>query len=147
MTLADRLQADLRDAMRSGDTLRRDTLRMTMAALKNRRIELGQDLTDEDEQVVLAKSVKLRREAADQFEQSGRNDLAEKERAEAKLLELYLPAQLSDDEVRALVQSIIEARGLASKKDIGQVMKAFMSEHKGAADGKTVQRLANELLG
>ncbi len=147
MTLADRFQADLRDAMRSGDTLRRDTLRMTMAALKNRRIELGQDLTDEEEQGVLVKSVKLRREAAEQFEQSGRNDLAEKERAEAKLLELYLPAQLSDDEVRALVQAIIEARGLTSKKDIGQLMKAFMSEHKGAADGKTVQRLANELLG
>ena len=146
MSLQDKLQADLKTAMRTGDRTARDTLRHVLAALKNRRIELGQDLAQGEELAVLARSVKSREESVEQYDAAGREDLAGRERAEIDVIRRYLPRQLSEDEVRGIVRGVVAAQGLSSKKDLGRVMKAVMAEHRGRVDGKLVQRLAGELL-
>ncbi|HKX46517.1 MAG TPA: GatB/YqeY domain-containing protein [Planctomycetota bacterium] len=147
MNLNERLQHDLKEAMRSGDTLRRDTLRMALAAAKNRRIELMRDLVDEDVVGVLQRSVRSRHEAATEYGKAGREDLADKERAEAVVLQGYLPQVLSEDETRAIVRGLIAEHGIAGKADLGRLMKLVMAEHKGRVDGKLVNRIAAELLG
>ena len=147
MSLQERLQADLKEAMRSADAVARDTLRMVMAALKNRSIERGQDLSEAEELAVLQKSVKTREDSAEQYAAAGRQDLADKERAEIEVVRRYLPEPLSEDEVRSIVAAVIEKEGLSSKKDLGKVMKSVLAEHKGRVDGKQVQRFAAELLG
>ena len=147
MNLYERLQQDLKDAMRGGDTLRRDTLRMAIAAAKNRRIELMRDLVDEDVVGVLQRSVRSRHEAAGEYSKAGREDLAEKERAEAAVLQGYLPQTLSEDETRDVVRRLAAELGISGKADLGRLMKAVMAEHKGRVDGKLVNRVAAELLG
>ena len=147
MALVEKLQSDLKDAMKSGDTLGRETLRMALADVKNKRIELGRDLEDEDVLAVLTKAVKSRTDSAEQYADAGRKDLEDRERAEIVVLERYLPEQLSEDETRELVAGIISDLGLTQKSELGQVMKAVMAEHRGKVDGKAVQRIAAELLG
>ncbi len=147
MSLQGRIQEDVKTAMRAGDTATRDTLRMVLAALKNRRIELGRDLEEADELQVLQKSVKTRKDSAEQYASAGRPELAEKENAEIGVIERYLPEAMSEDELRGVVEATIAAVGAESKKDLGQVMKAVMAAHKGQVDGKVVQRIAGELLG
>ena len=146
MTLLTSLQDDLKAAMRAGDVTSRETIRMTIAALKNRRIEAGADLDEGTELQVLTKQVKSREDSVEQYDAAGRKDLADKERAEIEVLRRYLPEQLNEDEVRTLVQQVIADQGLSSKKEMGQVMKAIMAEHRGKVDGKLVQKLASELL-
>ena len=147
MPMLERLQGDLKVAMMKRDVLTRDTLRMSMAALKNRRIERGEDLDEAEELVVLTKEVKKRQDAAELYDQAGREDLASKERAEIEVVQRYLPHMFSEEKTRELVQGAIDALGVSSRKDLGQVMKAIMAEHRGKVDGKLVQRLAGELLG
>ena len=144
--LQDRIGEDLKTAMRAGETLRRDTLRMVLAAFKNRRIELGRDLEEADALAVLLSAVKSREDSARQYADAGRADLAEKERAEIDVVRGYLPRQLDEAETTALVESKIAELGVTSKQDIGRLMKAVMAEHKGRVDGKLVQRLAAERL-
>ncbi len=146
MSLLTTLENDLKDAMRAGKALERDTLRMVISALKNKRIEVGADLDDATEMSVLMTAAKTRKESAQQYDDAGRPELAEKERSELGVIEAYLPKQLGEDEVRAIVEAIIADLGLSSKKDMGQVMKAVMAKHKGTVDGKLVQRLAGALL-
>lgn len=146
MSLAQRIQTDLVQAMRDRDVLARDTLRMVLSALKNRRIEAGEELDEAQVQTVLAGAVKSRKDSAEQFDQAQRPELAEKERAEIAVIEIYLPAQLSDDETAKLVAAKLAELELTSKSQLGQLMKAVMAEHRGEVDGKTVQRLAAELL-
>lgn len=146
MSLAERLQSDLTTAMKSGDALRRDTLRMALSALKNRRIELGRDLEDADVLGVLASGVKSRTDSARQYAEAGRPELAEKERAEIAVLEGYLPRKLDEAETARVVEAKIAELGVTTKADLGRLMKAVMAEHKGAVDGKLVQRLAAERL-
>ena len=147
MGYQDKIQEDVKAAMRAGDAETRDTLRMVVAALKNQRIELGRDLEEADELAVLQKAVKTRKDSVDQYVEAGREELAARERAEIAVIERYLPAQMSEDDVRAVVEKAIADVGATSKKEMGQVMKAVMAEHKGVVDGKTVQRIAGELLG
>lgn len=147
MSLQARLESDVKDAMRARDTLRRDTLRMALAAVKNRRIEVGQDLTDDDVVAVLAKAVKSREDSAGEYDRGGRPELAEKERAEAAILAGYLPQQLSEDETRQIVRDLVEELGITDRKDLGRLMKAVMAAHKGRVDGKLVNRFAAEALG
>lgn len=147
MALLERLQSDLAAAMRDKDELRRDTLRMVLADLKNKRIELGRDLTDENVIAVLQKAKKSREDSVEQYDQAGRAELAEKERAEIAVIEAYLPQPLSEDEAREVVRAAIEETGASGKQDLGKVMKAVMAQHRGRLDGKTAQRLAAELLG
>ena len=146
MKLLAKLQEDLKDAMRAQDVTTKETLRMTLAALKNRRIEAGEDLDEGTELQVLTKQVKSREDSVEQYEAADRKDLADQERAEIEVLRRYLPEQLSEDAVRTLVEKVIADQGLTSKKEMGQVMKAIMAEHRGKVDGKLVQKLASELL-
>ena len=146
MKLLAKLQEDLKDAMRARDVTTKETLRMTIAALKNRRIEAGEDLDEGTELQVLTKQVKSREDSVEQYEAAERKDLADKERAEIEVLRRYLPEQLSEDAVRTLVEKVIADQGLSSKKEMGQVMKAIMAEHRGKVDGKLVQKLASGLL-
>jgi uncharacterized protein YqeY len=141
-----RIEADLKDAMRSGDQLARDTLRMVLSAMKYQRIEAQADLDQKGELAVLQTCVKTRKDSVEQYEKAGREDLASKERREIEIIQRYLPQQLSEEETRALVERAIAALGITSKKDVGKLMKAIMAEHKDEVDGKAVQRIAGELL-
>ena len=105
------------------------------------------DLDEAEELVVLTKEVKKRQDAAELYDQAGREDLASKERAEIEVVQRYLPHMFSEEKTRELVQGAIDALGVSSRKDLGQIMKAIMAEHRGKVDGKLVQRLAGELLG
>jgi len=146
VSLFDEIQADLKDAMRGGDTITRDALRMVLAALKNSRIETGSELSEEEVLSIVSKQVKSRHESLEQFEMANREDLAAKERDEIGVLKRYLPEELSDERTKEIVQEKITALGIESKKDIGQVMKAVLGEYKGRVSGKLVQQFANELL-
>lgn len=149
MDLKSRLDADLKAAMKAGEAVRRDTLRMVIAAVKNRAIEVGGANTVLDDDAVMAvvlNQVKTRTDSAEQYDAAGRADLADKERAEIEVLQGYLPQQLSEDETRAAVERAIADTGASSKADLGKVIKAVMAAHKGQVDGKQVQRLIAELL-
>lgn len=144
--LKERIESDIKAAMLARDEIRRDTLRMVLSSIKNKRIELGKDLDDAAVLGVLSTAVKSRRDSAEQYEKAGRQELADKELAEIHVIEGYLPKQLGEDETRTIVEGLVQSLGIESKKDIGRLMKAVMAEHKGQVDGKLVQRLAGELL-
>lgn len=146
-TLETRIQDDMKAAMRSGDTLRRDTLRMLIAALKNERIERMADLDEDAVMAVVRRGVKSRLDSATQYRDAGRPELAEKEEAEIAVLEGYLPTMLDEAATAAAVEAAIAETGASAKADLGKVMKAVMAAHKGLVDGKLVNRLAAERLG
>ncbi|MBI5432599.1 MAG: GatB/YqeY domain-containing protein [Planctomycetes bacterium] len=146
MTVRLQLENDVKTAMKSGDNLTRDTLRMILGHLKKLDVDLGRAVTDEDVLGVLASGVKTRQQSVVEFAKAGREELAAKERAEIEILRRYLPKQLSDDETRAVVQKLIAELSLTSKADVGRLMKEAMARHKGLVDGKLVQKLAAELL-
>ena len=138
MPLREQLRDDLAAAMRSGETLRRDTLRMTLSSLALFEKELKHDATDEEALGVIVKSVKTRRESVDAYTAAGRSDLAAAEEAEIAILAAYLPAQLGDAEVDALVAEAIAATGAASPKEMGKVMGWLGPKTKGRVDGKVL---------
>lgn len=144
--MMDKLREDMKAAMKFKDTVRLSTIRMVLASAKMAEIEKGQALTDGDVLGIIQKGIKTRKESIEQYEKGGRKDLVEKEQAEVRILEGYLPQQMSDDELRALVQKLIAEESAQTKRDIGKVMKRIMSEHKGKVDGKKAQQIANELL-
>jgi len=146
MTLLEQLSEDVKDAMRAGENLRRDTLRMVLAAMKNRRIEVGEDLNDDQQLAVLLSAVKSRTDSVVQYDANGRKDLADQERAEIEVIQGYLPQQLGEQETAEVVRAKIAEMGLTSKKEMGQLMKAIMADHKGAVDGKLVQQFAAQEL-
>ncbi len=137
-----RLQRDLNDSRRSQNKPLTLLLGTALADVKNRRIELRRDLTDEDVQDVLRKASKRRREAADQFDAAGRRDVGDRERNEAATLELYLPASAPDDEIRAAVAAAI----VAGAGNIGAVMGKVMPQFKARADGSRINSIAREEL-
>jgi uncharacterized protein len=137
-----RLQGDLTAARKAQDKPLTLTLSTVLADLKNRRIELLRDLTDDDVIDVLRKGIKKRRESVEMYEQGKRDDLAAKERAEVTVLERYLPAKVGDDELRAAVRAAI-AGGAAN---IGAVMGKVMPQFKGRAEGGTINAIAREEL-
>ncbi|MEM1452408.1 MAG: GatB/YqeY domain-containing protein [Planctomycetota bacterium] len=146
MGLADQIQSDLKDAMKAGDALRRETLRMLIAALKNERIAVGADLDEDAVKAVVRRGVKSRKDSAQQYRDADRADLAEKEEAEIGVLEGYLPQMLDEAGTLELVEKAIADTGAAGKADIGKVMKAVMATHRDVVDGKLVNRLAAERL-
>ena len=146
MSLTEQLQADMKTAMRDGDTLRRDTLRMAIAAAQNVAKDKRAPLTDEETLEVLGREVKKRRESIAAYESANRDDLAAKEQAEIDILTPYLPEQLGEDEIRALAREAVAASGATSPKDMGRVMSGLMLTVKGRADGKLVSRIVNEEL-
>ena len=149
MTLREKILADLKDAMKSGDSVRRDTLRLIDSGIKNMEIEKQKretGLTDEEVLSVISRAVKQRQDSIRQFEDGGRPDLAEKEKIELDIIMPYLPAQLSKESVTAIVQEVITQTGAAGAGDIGKVMGQAMAKMKGEADGNVVREIAKELL-
>ena len=146
MGLWQQIEADIKTAMLERDAVRRDTLRMVLAGLKNRRIELGRDLEESDVLGVLSSAVKSRQDSAQQYEDAGRDELAQKEVAEIEVIQTYLPRQLSEDETRKVVSELAAELGVTTKQELGKLMKAVMARHKGQIDGKLVQRIAADTL-
>ncbi len=145
--LLDKIEADLKDAMRAKDTLKTDTLRMFKSALNYYQIEKQlKELTDEDALNILQKQAKQRKEAIAGFESGGRTEAAEKEKKELAILENYLPKQASAAEVKKIIIDTIAEVGAMNKKDFGKVMKAVTGKLKGQADGKVISQIVNEEL-
>lgn len=129
------------------EQLRVSTLRLLISAMKNQQIEKGEELTDEEIISVLSTEAKKRRESVEEYKKGDRTDLAEKEEAEIKIVETYLPEQLSDEDVQKLVSEAIADTGAESKKDMGKVMQQLMPKIKGRADGRKVSQIVTEKLG
>jgi uncharacterized protein YqeY len=146
LTLDAQLQDDLKVAMRSGDTTARDTLRFTMSSLKNARIDKRRDLTPQEEIGVLQRDAKRRQESIDQFRAGGRNDLVEKEESQLAVLKRYLPVELSDEEVAAIVADVIAETGASTQKDLGKLMPLLIQRTAGRADGKRLSDAARAAL-
>ena len=142
----DTLMNDVKTAMKAHDMASVNALRGVIAKAKDLTVNAGKEMTDEAILQVLAKGVKQREESIAQFEQAGRAELAENEKREMELLKKYLPEQLSEEAVAALVKDVVAAVGATSKKDMGKVMKEVMARAKGQADGKLVSRLVGAVL-
>jgi len=146
MTLLDRIEGAMRDAMRARDSRRTQTLRMAMAAAHNRKIELRRDLTDDEIVEVLGRQVKQRRESIDVYRAAGREDRASDEEAEAAILAEFLPEQLDPTELESLARSVIAETGASSPSEMGRVMGRLVPQVRGRADGRVVSDLVKRLL-
>ena len=146
MTLAERLQADLTDAIRQRDELRRDTLRMVLSAAYNQAKAARRELSDDELLTVLVREVKTRRESVEAFRKGGREELAVKEEAEIALLSRFLPQTLDEDELRTMVRAAIAETGAASARDLGKVMGVLASRTRGRAEGRTVSAMVAQEL-
>jgi uncharacterized protein YqeY len=146
VTLKERLHSETTAAMRSGDALRRDVLRMASNAMYLVEKKQGKPLTDDEELQVVSREVKTRRESVDAFRAAGRDDLADKEQAEIAILSEFLPRALTDDELTALVGQAIDATGAVSARDLGKVMGWLAPRTRGRADGKRVSELVARTL-
>jgi uncharacterized protein YqeY len=146
MSLRDQLKADVSAAMRSCETLRRDTLRMALSALALVEKDLKRDATDDEVLGVIVKAVKTRKESVDAYIAANRADLAEGESAEIAILSAYMPEQMSDADVDALVAEAISATGAASAKEMGKVMGWLGPKTKGRVDGKVLSGKVSSAL-
>jgi len=147
MALKDRITEDMKAAMRAGEKERLATVRLALAAIKQREVDERITLSDEQVLAVLEKMIKQRREAIVQFESGGRADLVAKESAEIEVLKHYLPAQLSEAEVEALIQEAIAATGASSLKDMGKVMAAVKPKAQGRTDMGALSARIKQKLG
>lgn len=141
-----RIESDLKTAMKAGDKERLSTLRMLLADVKNERIRRGGEVDEAGLVALVRKGIKQRQESAEQFRRGGREEQAAKEEREAEHLGEYLPQQASEEEVRAAVEEVVEAEGLSGPAAMGRVMRATMERFGSRADGAVVNRLAREVL-
>lgn len=146
MNLVKRFDEDLKAAMKASESLKVSVLRMLKSALKNRQIEKGGELADEDVVTILSGMVKQRRDSVDQFSVAGRLDLAGKEKSEIEILQAYLPRQLEPDEIDSIIAASIKEASAQNPSDIGKVMKILMPKLKGVADGKYVNQRVKEII-
>jgi uncharacterized protein len=146
VSLQDRIQSDIAVAMRGGDGLRRDVLRMVTSAAYNVEKRQGRPLTDDEYLAVLSRESKTRRESVEAFRAGGREDLAGKEEAEIAILSEYLPQALTEAEIADLVRDGIAATGASSARDMGKVMGWLAPRTRGRADGKRVSELVVQAL-
>ena len=147
MSLGEQIVSDLTAAMKAQDAQRTSTLRMVKAAMMNRKIEKGSDLTDDDVQKLLRSLVKQRRDSIEQYQKAGRQELVDKETAEIAVIETYLPQAASAAEIEAAVAAAITETGATSMKDMGKVMKAAQAGLTGKnADGKQVSEIVKSKL-
>jgi uncharacterized protein YqeY len=145
-TLTEKVRADMTAAMKAQEKERLSVIRMLQSALKNEQIDAGHELSDEEAMSVIRKSVKQRQDSIEQYSNAGRNELADKERAEMEILKSYLPAEMSEEELETGLREIVAATGAQSKKDLGKVMKEATARYKGRADGKKIQEIVSRLL-
>jgi uncharacterized protein YqeY len=146
MSLSEKLSSDMKSAMKSKETVKLSVIRMVRSEVKNREIDKGESLTDDEIMALLNSFMKKGRDSFEQFTKGGREELAAKEKEEIEIIQSYLPEQLSEDEVTALVKETISETGAGGPKDFGVVMKTVMAKTKGKADGKVVSGLVKKLL-
>jgi hypothetical protein len=146
MSLKEKLNNDLRDAMRSKDKIKLETIRSVRSAIKYAEIEAGQECDDAGVLVVITKQAKQRRDSIAEFEKAKRADLVAQESAELAVLEQYLPAQLSEADIKAKAAALIAQLGITDAKGIGVVMKHLMADLQGQADGKIINQIVRQLL-
>lgn len=146
MSLQDRIRADLADALKKKETIRAGTLRLLISSVHNAEIEKKGPLSEEDAFAQVAKAVRIRKEAIEGCVKSGREDLRKKEEAEMKILESYLPAQMSDEELLETIAKVVEETGAKGPADMGKVMKALMPRISGRAEGGKVSGLVRQSL-
>ena len=146
MSLKEQLTADMKEAMKNKEKDRLAVIRMVRGAIRQQEIDGQKELGEEDVIAVISKEVKMRRDSIEEFQKGGREDLVGKTQAEIDVLLPYLPAQLSEDEVRELVKAAVEQTGAATPKDMGKVMGVLMPKVKGRADGKMVNTIVKSFL-
>ena len=147
MTLQEKIQSDLAGAMRSKDALRLSVLRMMKSAVKNKEVEKMKSLDENEVVAVLNTLMKQRKESVEQFRQGGREELAQKEEAEIKIIQQYLPAAASEEDIRQAIDAAVQETGASSMKDMGKVMKAALARLAGkTADGARVSQMVKEKL-
>jgi len=144
--LTEKIQQDMKAALKEKDREKLSTLRMILNALKNAQIEERGELSEEKELQVISSYAKGIKESIEQFEKGGREDLVEKERRELEIVMSYLPKQLSEDEITQEVQKVISELGASGPRDIGRVMGEMMKRFRGRVDGKVVNRIVSEML-
>ena len=149
MNLKEQITADVKDAMRAGDDIKKSTLRMLLAEFVKVEIEKHKKdtgLSEEEMQHVVARAAKMRREAALSFEEAGRSDLVEKENAELEIISAYLPEQMNEEDLKNIVQEVISETGAEAPGDMGKVMGEVMKRAGGEADGTRVRTMVQDLL-
>lgn len=146
MSLAERLNDDMKQAMKAQDKFRLSTIRMVRASVKNQEIELRRPLEDNEVLEILSREVKQRKDSLQEFTKAGRDDLAKDLEAEIAIIAQYLPEQLTEEEIKAIVTQTIQETGASSKADMGKLMGALMPKVKGRADGKLVNQIVQQLL-
>jgi uncharacterized protein YqeY len=147
MNLKDKINADLKEAMKSKDKVKLNTVRSIRALILDfEKSGANKELTAEDEVKMLSSAAKKRREAAEQFENAGRSELAENERNELKVIESYLPKQLSEDEILVKVKNFAAEVGAETKADFGKLMPIAMKSLKGQADGNIIRKIVEQVL-
>ena len=147
MILYEKIQSDMYTAMKQGEKEKASTLRTVLAKLKDKQIDAREPLSEKDEIKVLQTLVKQRKESIDLYQKGGRSELAEAESFELEIINSYLPEMMNEDDVRKLIEEIIEETGAQSMADLGKVMPQIMKQGKGLIDGKTAQRIVSEMLG
>jgi len=147
MSLLEQLTSDMKEAMKAKDKVTLGVIRMVKASVSNEQIKLGHDLTADEELAVLSREMKQRVEEMESYKDADRADLAEEIQGQIDVLKRYMPAQMSEEEVVAIVKETIDEVGASSKADLGKVMGALMPKVKGKADGKLVNTTVQSLLG
>lgn len=147
MSLKERLSADFKEALKTKNEIKKNVVNMARAAIKQYEVDHREELDDEGIIEVLTKQVKMRKDALADFEKAGRTDLLDVYKAEIEVLQAYLPAQLSEDEVRTIIVNTMEEEGISpEKKNMGAVMKAVMPKLKGKADGGIVKKVVDSII-
>lgn len=146
MNLSDRLNDDMKQAMRSQDKFKLSTIRMVRASVKNQEIDLKRPLDDNEVLDILSREIKQRKDSLQEFKKAGRDDLVTNLAAEIDIISVYLPQQLTEEEIKVIVQQTIQETGASSKAEMGKVMTALMPKVKGRADGKLVNQLVQQFL-
>lgn len=146
MSLSERLNEDMKQAMRDKAKFKLSTIRMVRSTIKNLEIDLKRDLDDNEVLDILSREIKQRKDALQEFEKAGRDDLTSNLKAEIEIISEYLPTQLSEEEIKVLVKQTIQETGASSKADMGKLMSALMPKVKGRADGKVVNQTVQQFL-
>jgi uncharacterized protein YqeY len=149
VTLQERLIGEMKEAMKTGDTLKVSVIRMLRSSIKNKEIEKGKNQALSENEIIelISSAIKQHGDSVEQFAKGGRTDLVEKEEREIQILKTYLPTPLSEEELRRMIQETLRETGAAASQNLGRVMKAIMPKVVGRADGAAVSRLVKEMLG
>jgi uncharacterized protein YqeY len=146
VSLADKLLADMKEAMKGHEKIRLSTIRMVRAAIKDAEINKRVELTDDEILDIITRQVKFRRDAIPDYEKANRPDSVQQLQDEIKVLQSYLPKQLSEEEIRTVIRDTIQETGALGPQDMGKLMKNLMPKLKGRADGKQINQLVKEML-